>query len=91
MQNVHVIRQFKIDMTPEQWAMYDMAGAAKAAREINRLVEEILNSTNDRRTAMLRIDDVLRQYRTFGVDDTEGRVAASQLIEYVFPTPLRVR
>ena len=91
MQNVHVTRQVCIDMTPEQWAMYDIAGAAKAAREINRLVEEIVNSTNDRRVAMLRIDEVLRRYASFGVDDTEGRVAASALLEHLFPTPLRVR
>jgi len=91
MQNVHITRRVFIDMTPAQWAMYDIAGAAKAAREINRLIENIVNSTNERRVAILRIDEVLRQYANYGVDDTEGRVAASALIEHLFPTPLRVR
>jgi len=87
--HVHIRRVFTLSLTADDWALYsyDNDGALMtekrdaAAREINRVAEEALNSA-DLTIAGTRaaIEEVLKKYSDLGADDTEGRTVMYGLV-----------
>lgn len=84
MKNVTIRRHLTLDMTPEQWAMYDIAGARRAAGELNQNVAKAINTADDLAEANRRVRELLRDYGQYGVNDTEGQVVADQLLAIAF-------
>ena len=87
MQNVYCHHRpfIEINLTCRQWALYDIAGAAKAATELNKLSAEAINSSANRSEAATKLRKILAQFAKFGAADTEGEVVASDLIDIAFP------
>jgi hypothetical protein len=72
-------------MTPQDWAMYHIDGADKAADELNDLAAKAINTSANRSEAETKLFKLLDQYSSFGVADTEGVVVANELIDLAFP------
>jgi hypothetical protein len=73
-----------IDLTPEQWAMYDIAGAARAAFDLNIMIEDIINQTPSKAEAIKLVGELLLQFSKYGVADTEGQSVATQIINTAY-------
>ena len=89
MTHVHNRRVYTLSLTADDWALYsyDNDGVLMtekrdtAAREINRVAEEALNSADLTITgAKAAIEEVLKKYWELGANDTEGRTVMYGLL-----------
>lgn len=84
MHNVTIRRHLTLTLTPEEWAMYDIAGACRASHELNKHVAHAINTAEDLTEANRRVRELLRDYAKYGVNDTEGQVVADKLLAIAF-------
>lgn len=85
MRNVTVTRTFKVALTADQWALYDIEGRDEAAHELNKLAEEALN-TCDAECDMAQLISLAQvKYRRFGAADSEGYAVMYELLNVAFP------
>lgn len=84
MKNVTFSKKITLELTPDEWAMYDITGAERAARELNRHVAAAINGADTLAVANSRVRELLHSYSKYGVDDTEGHVVADKLLALAF-------
>lgn len=84
MHNVSIRRHISLTLTPKEWAMYDIAGACRAAHEMNKRVAIAINTADTLAEANRRVRELLRDYSEYGVNDTEGQVVADKLLAIAF-------
>jgi hypothetical protein len=85
MKNVTVTRTFKVELTANQWALYDMIGRDAAARALNRMAEEALNTCTTKGEAAQVIAAAQDKYSNFGAADSEGYDVMDELLAVAFP------
>jgi hypothetical protein len=85
MKNVTVTRTFKVELTANQWALYDMIGRDAAARALNRMAEEALNTCTTTGEAAQVIAAAQDKYSNFGAADSEGYDVMDELLAVAFP------
>lgn len=84
MHNVSLRLHVSLTLTPEEWAMYDIAGACRAAHQLNKHVALAINTADTLAEANRRVRELLRDYSEYGVNDTEGQVVADKLLAIAF-------
>lgn len=73
-----------LDLSKDQWAMYDKEGADLAAYDLNRSIEDIINITPSKAEATKLVGEALEKFADFGAADTEGQSVATQIINLAY-------
>jgi hypothetical protein len=87
MRNVYIKKTIRIRLTANDWSLYgddDDAARDMAAFEMNEKIENILNDHPPKDEAVTAIADILKEYRSFGADDSEGHDVAGDLMEVFY-------
>lgn len=86
MDNVKISKKIQINLTANQWELYDtnMLGADKVASVLNQGMEIILNGSHNRINKENKIDSLLRAFSEFGSNDSEPRFVAYKLLEEMY-------
>ena len=86
MKNVDVTRTFRVALTADQWALYDIEGRDVAARALNQFAEYALNTCTTKGDAAEVIALAQDKYSSFGAADTEGMYdVMDELLAVAFP------
>lgn len=85
MRNVTVTRTFKVALTADQWALYDIEGRDAAAHALNQWAEDALNTCTTEGEAAQVIALAQDRYRSFGAADSEGYAVMYELLNVAFP------
>jgi len=85
MENVTVTRTFKVALTADQWALYNIEGRDAAARALNKFAEDALNSCTTEGEAAQVIALAQYRYRSYGAADSEGYAVMYALLAVAFP------
>jgi hypothetical protein len=64
----------------DAWALFDGPGREEAAEDINRKIENALNSGLDHRSANRVIWDALQDWKHLGACDSEGIRLADKIV-----------
>lgn len=83
---VTVTPHLTVNLTKDDWQLYDKPGAVRAAKAISGSIETILNRSNiDWAKASAEGAKVLEKYSEFGARDTEGMNVLRMLLDLRFP------
>ncbi len=85
MRNVTVTRAFKVALTADQWALYDIEGRDAAAHTLNQWAEDALNTCTTEGEAAQVIALAQDRYSSFGAADSEGYAVMYELLNVAFP------
>lgn len=78
---IHAVQaRVTIQMTREDWALYDMPGADEVATKLNLVFEQLFLEGRVHQDGW----KVLAKFSEFGAADTEGYAAMDKLIQQVF-------
>jgi len=67
-----------LDLTEQQWYLYNMDGAAEAAKALNQKISALINSGD-----LLGTFDVLIAYRDYGAYDHGGYQVLERILDMV--------
>jgi hypothetical protein len=87
MRNVYIKKTITLALTADDWQLYgDETSVARdlVAYEMNAKIENILNEQPTKDEAWTAIADILKAYRSFGADDSEGHDVAGDLMEVFY-------
>lgn len=85
MTSLTITRKIELKMTAQEWQLYcSMDGIDAIADQINRGVEEAVNSSSNTKEALAKIFEVLAKYSKFGAYDTEPCGVAEYLVEKIY-------
>jgi hypothetical protein len=70
--NITITKRFKLDISADDWELYDKPGRDLAARTLTLCLEEALNKGLSKSKVEDEMILAFRHYRDFGADDSEG-------------------
>lgn len=73
-----------LNMTAEDWELYDEQGADDAAKALNQTFMDSVNAGKDRREVESDMQKVMHQYADLGADDSEPYYHLQDLLDRAF-------
>jgi hypothetical protein len=79
-----VKKQFELQMSADDWELYDMDGREEAAQAITKTLEQALNEGLSRHEVLGKVLPVMDKYNKFGATDSEGYRTLDYVLERAF-------
>jgi hypothetical protein len=77
-------KQFELQMSADDWELYDMDGREEAAIAITKTLEQALNEGLPRHEVLGKVLPVMDKYMEFGATDSEGYRTLEYVLERAF-------
>jgi len=84
MRGVSIKRVVKLDLSKDDWELYNSGAAFEVALKLNKEVAEAINGAESALDAMVAGDFVLDKYAEYGAADSEGYAVLRRIVEEVF-------
>ena len=82
--NIDIRKVVTINLSPRDWALYEMKGVYIATSRLNDQLAQALNAANDEQEAFEAGRAVLERFSEYGAIDTEPRTVLIEIIERMF-------
>ena len=82
--NIDIRKVVTLNLSPRDWALYDMKGVYVATSRLNDQLAQALNAANDEQEAFEAGKAVLERFSAYGATDTEPRTVLIEIIERMF-------
>lgn len=82
--NIDIRKVVTINLSPRDWALYDMKGVYVATSRLNDQLAQALNAANDEQEAFEAGKAVLERFSEYGAIDTEPRTVLIDIIERIY-------
>ena len=81
--NIKIKSTITLNLSADDWQLYNIAGRERVAQELNRELEERLNKATTR--SEFHYGDLLSKHSQYGASDSEGFAMVEHILNKVYP------